>query len=521
MAAEKINEANLVPLDCEDLPVWSMADKGSWYTLVKHPARNDVVEAGDEVADDSAERESPFDVSADINRKIVLWDGDILTLKIDAIVNTTNERLTDNTGLSGRVAFHAGPALAAECSSLEGCPTGDAVITPGFKLPCKNVIHSVGPRYSEKYKTAAENALHGCYRRSLEVLKDNRLTSIAFCVINTERKGYPKKAACHIALRTVRRFLDRYGKDIAKVVFVVPAADAVIRDTYRACMPLYFPRSEQEWLVSGKLLPADIGNEMGEPVSADRVINISQRPAAANDAAAASDSPTPEPTKVVDKMFTQANENPDERRNREDSLKSKDQLAREEETRRYNKYLRMARDEDLTDLAQLNFVYQSGCDGQGRPIICIVASHLPAATADLSRVLLYLIKVLDPLVQNDYNIIYFHTNITSGNRPPLDWLKECYGIFNRKYKKNLKRLFIVHPSMFAKVVLAFVKVFVSAKFWKKVSYTQKLMDLYRDFDPKSLKIPGKILQYDQDEFPHSYTAAYADEEARRTDDGKL
>jgi len=372
---------------------------------------------------------------------------------------------------------------------------------------------------------------------SLEVLKDNKLSSIAFCVVNTDRKMYPKRAAIHIALRTVRRFLDKYGKNIQTVVFAIPPSDRAVFDLYRSCMPLYFPRSEQEWLVSGKLLPNDIGllaclhacvfaclliifvgNEIGEPVNLERVISIGQQPASA--AAAAAEVPAKKSV-VIGKGFSETSANPDEERALADSLKSKEQLAREAETRRYNSYLRLAREEDLADLAALNFVYQSGCDGEGRPIICIVASHLPAATADLNRVLLYLIKVLDPLVQNDFNIIYFHTNITSANRPPLDWLKECYGIFNRKYKKNLKRMFIVHPSFWAKVVLGFVKLFVSAKFWKKVTYTQKLMDLYRDFDPKSLKIPGKILQFDQDEFPHSYTAAYAEEEARRTEDGKL
>lgn len=513
-----VNEPKLEPVDAEELPRWNQADKASYFTMLKHPQKADILEDADIRKDEDAEkndRESPFDVSEEINQKIIIWDGDILSLQVDAVVNTTNERLSDNTGLAARVTYHAGPGLAQECLQLEGCPTGDAVITAGYKLPAKNIIHTVGPRYSEKYKTAAENALHGCYRRSLEVLKDSKLSSIAFCVVNTDRKMYPKKAATHIALRTVRRFLDRYGKDIQTVIFAIPQSDKQTLELYRSCLPLYFPRSEQEWLVAGKLLPMDLGNEIGEPVNLERVMVIGQQPAAASAAA-----PVKKAAPVF-KGFSEPSANPDDERALADSLKSKDQLAREAENRRYNAYLRQSREEDLSDLAALNFVYQSGCDGEGRPIICLVASHLPAATADLNRVLLYLIKVLDPLVQNDYNIIYFHTNITSANRPPMDWIKECYSIFNRKYKKNLKRLFIVHPSFWSKVVLGFVKVFVSAKFWKKLTYTEKLMDLYRDFDPKSLKIPGKILQYDQDEFPHSYTAAYAEEEARRTEDGKL
>jgi hypothetical protein len=223
----------------------------------------------------------------------------------------------------------------------------------------------------------------------------------------------------------------------------------------------------------------------------------------------------------VDSSFAFAQDNPDDVRRKDDMSKPKDQLAIEEDNRRYNMYLRRAKDEDLSDLAALNFIYQSGVDSQNRPILVFIVSHLPAASANLERVLLYLIKVLDPIVTGDYNLIYFHTHIANNNKPPFAWLQEVYGIFNRKYKKNLKRLFIVHPNVWVKLVVWFATPFVSQKFWKKMTYIPKLMDLYQHFDPQALKIPSKILEYDQDEFPASYTREYAAGQEAKTEDDKL
>ena len=106
---------------------------------------------------------SPFPVNDAVNKKLILWRGDVLTLDVDAVVNSSNESLTDRTGISGRVLTAGGPDLAVECAAVEGCRTGESVTTRGCNLIAKHIIHTVGPRYNEKYRTAAENALHGCY----------------------------------------------------------------------------------------------------------------------------------------------------------------------------------------------------------------------------------------------------------------------------------------------------------------------------------------------------------------------
>jgi len=137
----------------------------------------------------------------------------------------------------------AGPDLAAECEELGACRTGQAKATGAGRLPAQRVIHTVGPRYAEKYHTAAENALSHCYRGALECLVDEcGLRTIAIAPVYTEAKGYPRDAAAHVAVRTVRRFLERWSSKVDAVVLCVPPKDSA---HYRATLPLYFPRTAE------------------------------------------------------------------------------------------------------------------------------------------------------------------------------------------------------------------------------------------------------------------------------------
>jgi hypothetical protein len=118
-----------------------------------------------------------FPIDDDINRRIFLWEGEIWRLRADAILNTTNESMLDQSGISGMIHQHAGPQLAEEVMQKEGCRTGECRVTRAYLLPCKKIIHTVGPRYNERYKTAAESALHYCYRNAVEEAVENKLRS--------------------------------------------------------------------------------------------------------------------------------------------------------------------------------------------------------------------------------------------------------------------------------------------------------------------------------------------------------
>ncbi|XP_057509502.1 uncharacterized protein LOC130792075 isoform X2 [Actinidia eriantha] len=468
---------------------------------------------------------SRFPVDHEVNLKIYLWRGNPWNLEVDAVVNSTNENLDEAHSSPGLHAA-AGPSLAEDCASLGGCRTGMAKITNAYDLPARSIIHTVGPKYAVKYHTAAENALSHCYRSCLELLIENGLESIAMGCIYTEAKNYPREPAAHVAIRTVRRFLEKQQDKMRAVVFcTTTSADT---EVYKRLLPLYFPRDKHEEEVAISKLPADVGDENGETVIDERKIRIKPLPDVKNTVSrplqASMDLPVSDVGltrrnssylgTLLDPAFMSLIKDPDERRKEQWEKAAQAQsgwncakmlgygdlggppLSAADEYSLHSRYLAKANSVNLTEIAEMKIVYRGGVDNEGRPVMVVVGAHFLLRCLDLERFLLCVVKEFEPLIQKPYSIVYVHSAACLQMQPDLGWMKRLQQILGRKHQHNLHAIHVLHPTLGLRAAIFALQLFVDGVVWKKVVYADRLVQLFKYIPREQLSIPDFVFQHD-------------------------
>ena len=201
---------------------------------VRRPARigTEFLQVQDAYLQDETAAKGITDIAdlTPIQPGLYLWQGDITTLKCDAIVNAANSGMTgcyipNHRCIDNAIHTFAGVELRLACAELiehQGYPepTGQAKITPAFNLPCRYVLHTVGPIISGRVTKADKELLASCYRSCLELAAENSLESVAFCCISTGEFHFPNDLAAEIAVQTVKEFLKKQTS-VKKVIFNV------------------------------------------------------------------------------------------------------------------------------------------------------------------------------------------------------------------------------------------------------------------------------------------------------------
>lgn len=440
-------------------------------------------------------KESPFPVREDLNEKIAIVVADVSSLKVHAIVNSTNEQLASSNASSQRILARGGPLLRQALKErIKTVRTGEARLSEGYNLPARHVIHTVGPKYNSKYITAAHSALCSCYTKVLSLALESRSTTVGLVSIHSVRKGFPPSEAAHLAVRVVRRFLEQHGDGFDLILFTMePDSIEGSADlgTYQLILPLYFPRNAAEEEAACALLPADIGGPSGEPLIPERQIRIMDKPHDFNNKEntrpidndqsdeengeddddqwmmasvmvdLTSGLETTEP--VGRTAFARMSRDVDQRHQASmmpsilpaglTGTAKPDPMALEIQRRaRYERLLRKSRTENLAYMSSAEWLQLRGQDRQGRSIVCIIGSRLSAALADPQRAVLYLISQLDRLVDGPYVVVYFHTQVSSLETPSSQLLQNVYEVLDTRYKKHLAAFYIVHPTIWSRIL---------------------------------------------------------------------
>jgi len=401
-----------------------------------------------------------------------------------------------------------------------------AKMTNAYDLPARKVIHTVGPKYAVKYHTAAENALSHCYRSCMELLIENGLESIAMGCIYTEAKNYPREPAAHVAIRTVRRFLEKQKGYVAGVVFCTTSSSDT--EIYKRLLPLYFPRDKQEEEIAISKLPADVGDENGETVIDERKIRIRPLPAGAVDRTVTStplDLPLSDPGSALkrgsfkldsylDPSFMSIIKDPDMRRKEQWEKSAQAQkgfnyarllgygdlgcpsLSAAEEYSLHSRYLAKANSLNLSEIAEMKIIYRGGVDIEGRPVMVVVGAHFLLRCLDLERFVLHVVKEFEPLIQKPYTIVYLHSAASLQLQPDLGFMKRLQQILGRKHKCNLHAIYILHPSLGLRTAVLAMQMFVDGEVWKKVVYVDRLVQLFKYVPREQLTMPDFVFQHD-------------------------
>ncbi|XP_058015903.1 ADP-ribose glycohydrolase MACROD1 isoform X1 [Ahaetulla prasina] len=186
-----------------------------------------------------------------LNGKISLFRGDITKLEVDAIVNAANSSLLGGGGVDGCIHRAAGPLLKEECRSLNGCETGKAKISCGYRLPARFVIHTVGPIAQGQPSSSQQTELADCYKNSLKLALDNKLQTVAFPCISTGVFGYPNDAAAEVVLNTLHIWLEDHKDKVERLIICVFLEKD--DEIYKEKLPKFFPIDPCEEPLSSKL----------------------------------------------------------------------------------------------------------------------------------------------------------------------------------------------------------------------------------------------------------------------------
>lgn len=434
-------------------------------------------------------RPSPFPPDGSVNSRVALFQGNFCALEVDALlVPTASGYMPGSSTVFGRVLQHGGQDLRLDLRHLDVCRSGEARICKAYGVPCQRLLLTVGPKYKDKYYIAAQNTLNACYRECLQLLVESGLSTVAVpCYWYS--KGYPIEEQAHVALRTIRRCMEKLHHSIEMLVLV--AANSAEAELYESLLPIYFPRSEVEASHAATVLPESSWSEWGEVEVEERRIRVSSSLVRQDDIddrgslfADFGDD---------DRSFLNARDDADCAAVRRLGGTMIEAATPEEARAACMRYLRRARDV-RRETDSTSFVYRAGKDRFDRHVVVLLGARLPALGVRDERTLPLFVKELELLQNTRFILLYVNTEVDSMESATLEVLQEMLAVINAKYRSSMGQLLVLHPGLWFRAAFAIGRAVSddAASVWHDSLYLESIADLACVLDMEQLRLPEYV-----------------------------
>ncbi|CAE7266783.1 Ganglioside-induced differentiation-associated protein 2 [Symbiodinium microadriaticum] len=423
--------------------------------------------------DDAPLWHRPFSVEPEINSKLFLWQGDLCSLEVDALLAPVAAGYTPGCStVFGRVLQHGGPDLREELRHMEGCRSGEARSCKAYNLPCQRLLLTVGPKYKDKYQVAAQNTLNACYRESMQLLVESGHRTVAVpCYWYSQ--GYPMEEQAHVGLRTLRRCLEKLRASVDSAVLVAGTTHEL--ELYESLLPLYFPRNEFEARHAAAVLPDSCWNEWGEVSMEERRIRVSNHVVSdSHDEAEDSDLVFGD----EDRSFLHARDDADfaAMQRLEGTMIHAETV--EEARHICIRYLRRAR-EIPAESEPKRFVYSGGPDHFGREVVVLLGARLPPLGVQDERTLALFVRELEAVQSDRFLLLYVNSEVDGMDTTVLEVLQEMLAVVNAKYRSSMAQLLVLHPGLWFRAAFALGRAVSdeAASVWHDSLYLECVADL--------------------------------------------
>lgn len=434
----------------------------------------------------SDRQKPPFDLDVQLNRKIALFDGDLCTLDVDAIIVPTAANFSvGSSTVFERVLRHGGAELRRELQGLDSCRSGESRTADAHRLPCRRLLLTVGPKYREKYLVAAQNTLNTCYRQCFQLAQEGKLRTLAIPCL-WYNQGFPWEDHAHVALRSIRRCMEHL-RDSFDLVVLVSCGSSRALDLYEGILPLYFPRNRAEMEIGAASLSDCCWSAWGDIAMEERKIRVASH---LHDKSTCDDGAEPLFTACDedDRAFMNAKADADNsaRKRLDCTIAEADdpEMAKQVCMR----YFRLA-SELKPEREGSRFVYVvPGHDLFGRRVVVLLGARFPHLGVRDQRAVALFVKEVEQLRGDRFALLYANSGVDS---PDMELLQEFLAVISIRYNGSFEELFVLHSGIWFRAAFAVGRAVSdwAANAWRHTTYVDSCAELSKYFLPDQLQLP--------------------------------